>query len=193
MKNPTLVASLGLALLGCGAGEPEAVPGSGVVASVSPCEPAGTGNLVPNGAFDQVPGAWTKGSIGDDASGCVASSSLALTAERVDDESLLLANSQSPCFKLAAGHEHRFGASLKKHEGAAVSCFLLLWNTPNGCEQNVPGETRSESVDNGLSEVDTWERSKVVLAADMTDGWARVNCRTDGQGFVDDVFVLDAH
>jgi hypothetical protein len=193
MKNHRTYSTtvLALALIGCGA-EPAAPTPPAVAASTVTCPGTGTavaGNLVPNGTFDQAPGAWSAGAVGEDAAGCATSHSLSLSATRVDDQSILFANSRSPCFQLAGAQAYTFGASLKRSEGAAVSCFLLLWESANACEQGADGGKRLESVDNGLAEIGHWDRSTIRLSAPAADAWARVNCRTDGQGFVDEVLV----
>jgi hypothetical protein len=195
-RTPTTTTILALALIGCGSEQPPAPTPPAVAASTVACPGAGTTappNLVPDGTFDRAPGAWSAGEVGDDAAGCATSHSLSLTATRVDDQSILFANSRSPCFKLSgAAPAYTFGAALKRHEGAAVGCFLLVWDTPTACEQSDAGEKRLESIDNGLVDVDQWGHSAIKLPAPAADAWARVNCRTDGQGYVDEVFVTSA-
>lgn len=181
---------LALVAGGCGskpAPAPSPVPPAVATAA---CPDVGT-NLVPNGGFDQGVGGWAAGEPGEDASGCVSSKSLLLTATKVDDSSLLVATSTSPCFALPA-LKTSFGATMKRIEGAAVGCFVLVWTDSASCEQKLENGRRLDLVDNGLASPGQWDRQKADLPAQPAGAFARVLCRSDGKGAVDEVFLRPA-
>ena len=150
-------------------------------------------NLVPNGTFDRGAEGWTADPAGgataaEDAAGCSASHSLALTTVAAADGAVLYGQSISNCFALPVAPRMSFGAMMKRIEGASVSCYLTVWKDTAACEQRAEGGERLDSIDNGLSPVGEWDSVSVQLDA-SAGALGRVTCRTDGRGYVDEVFV----
>lgn len=156
------------------------------------CPVQSKANLVPNAGFDQGLGGWTGDLGGEDASGCPTSKSVLMVGTPGDDGGILPGNSLSPCFMMAAGQRYSFGATMKRNSGSKVTCFVLTWADATSCKDNAGTSNRLESIDNSLAPLNQWDRQSVEIAAQISPVWARVNCRADGKGLADEVFVTPA-
>lgn len=158
------------------------------------CPKQSPANIVPNGGFDENLGGWGGDLGGEDASGCPVSRSLLLVATPGDNGSILIGQSYSPCFSMVGSQRYSFGAAFRRSAGSKVSCFVLTWPDAGACAAGSDGSggTRLESIDDGLAQLNQWTRAATELDALPAAVSARVNCRTDGKGYVDEVYLAPA-
>jgi hypothetical protein len=164
---------------------------SDVADAAASCLRQSPSNLVPTGGFDQGQGGWIGGRVGtEDAGDCSTSYSLHLLASQASSFS---GDSISPCFVVSGAAPYEFGATIKRVTGR-LNCTLLAFAEPEECERGIPNPPRTiDSMHFATFEsprLSQWAQLQVEIK--VPDGgflYSRIDCMTDGEGFVDRVFV----